>query len=60
MGEAVYIIGNGFDSYHDIPSDYSDFGRFLEKIDPITYREVETCFAVDDGFWWEFESRLAD
>jgi len=50
MGDRLYIIGNGFDRYHDIPSDYLDFGRYLKEADPATYREVETYFAVDDAF----------
>lgn len=60
MSDKLYIIGNGFDRYHDIPSDYKEFGRYLKEVDPDTYREVETYFAVDDAFWWEFEARLAD
>lgn len=60
MGDRLYIIGNGFDRYHDIPSDYLDFGRYLKEADPATYSEVKTYFAVDDAFWWEFEARLAD
>jgi hypothetical protein len=60
MGDTLYIIGNGFDRYHDIPSDYRDFGRYLKEVDPATYREVGTYFADDDAFWWEFEARLAD
>lgn len=60
MNSSIYIIGNGFDRYHNIPSDYRDFGRYLEAIDPGTYREVETYFCVDDDFWWEFEMQLAN
>ena len=60
MSTSLYIIGNGFDRYHKIPSNYRDFGRFLETVDPNTNREVETYFAVDDSFWWEFETHLAD
>jgi len=57
---SLYIIGNGFDRYHGIPSDYRDFGRYLEAVDLPTYREVETYFSVDDDFWWEFEKQLAN
>jgi len=53
-----YIIGNGFDRHHGIPSDYRDFARFLAQVDPETYRFVEDVFSVDDAFWWEFETRL--
>jgi hypothetical protein len=60
MSDTLYIIGNGFDRYHGIPSDYLDFGRYLKKVDPKTFSEVETYFAVDAEFWWKFEERLAD
>ena len=57
---SLYIIGNGFDRHHNILSDYRDFGRYLEAVDPDTYREVETYFSVDNEFWWEFEKKLAN
>ena len=60
MFKKLYIIGNGFDLHHRIPSSYSNFGAFLKKRDPETASLVETYFATDDDFWFEFESRLAD
>ncbi|GLT21505.1 hypothetical protein GCM10007933_09570 [Zoogloea oryzae] len=57
---SLYIIGNGFDLYHDIPSDYRDFGRYLAAVDRGTYREVEAYFNVDNEFWWQFEQQLAN
>lgn len=60
LSPTLYIIGNGFDLHHRIPSDYRDFGRYLKAVDPDTYREVETYFSVDDKFWWEFEAQLAN
>lgn len=59
FSSSLYIIGNGFDRYHNIPSDYRDFGHYLETVDSATYREVETYFSVDNDFWWEFEKQLA-
>lgn len=56
----LYIIGNGFDRYHNIPSDYRDFGNYLKKADPEIFSEVETYFCVDDHFWWKFEAELAN
>lgn len=55
----LYIIGNGFDRYHEIPSDYRDFGKYLKKVAPDIYCEVEEYFCVDNQFWWEFEEQLA-
>lgn len=60
LSSSLYIIGNGFDRYHNIPSDYRDFGRYLEAVDHDTYSEVETYFSVNDDFWWEFEKQLAN
>lgn len=58
--EYLYIIGNGFDRHHKIPSDYRDFGRYLATVDRNTYRQVEAYFNVDDEFWWQFEQQLAN
>lgn len=55
----LYIIGNGFDLHHGIPSRYSDFRQWL-------YQEHKGI--IDDNFhgcdndeWWnDFESHFAD
>ncbi len=60
LPSSLYIIGNGFDRHHDVPSDYRDFGRYLAAVDRDTYREVEAYFNVDDEFWWQFEQQLAN
>lgn len=59
LSSTLYIIGNGFDRHHGIPSDYRDFGGYLAAVDCDTYREVEAYFSVDDEFWWQFEQQLA-
>lgn len=59
--ETLYIVGNGFDLHHGIPSDYNAFGKYLKAVDAATYALVEEYFPVDDdAFWWDFEARLAD
>ncbi len=60
MSRKLYIIGNGFDLHHGIPSGYREFGAFLKKTDESTYKIIERYFNPDDDFWWEFENRLAD
>ncbi len=60
LSSALYIIGNGFDRHHHIPSDYRDFGNFLKVKDLHTYSEVENYFGVDDSFWSDFEAQLAN
>jgi hypothetical protein len=59
MSTTLYIIGNGFDLHHGIPSKYEDFGRFLKSRDPKIYGFVEEYFGIDDEFWSDFETRLA-
>lgn len=27
----LYIIGNGFDRFHDLPTSYHDFGEFVKS-----------------------------
>ena len=59
MRDTLYIIGNGFDLHHRIPSSYRAFGEYLETHDSNTYEFVDRYFYVDDEFWSEFEERLA-
>ena len=59
MTTKLYIVGNGFDIHHGIPSSYSEFGKFLLARDRETAQLFEEYFSVDELFWSEFESRLA-
>lgn len=59
-GQRLDIIGNGFDRHHEIPSDYNDFAQHLKETDHRIFALVEEYFPVDENFWWEFETRLAD
>jgi hypothetical protein len=59
MTTTLYIIGNGFDLHHGIPSAYKDFGTFVKPNDPEIYGLIEEYFGIDDGFWSDFEARLA-
>jgi hypothetical protein len=59
MTMKLYIIGNGFDIHHGIPSHYREFGKFLAAKDQETFDLVDRYFAVEDDFWFEFEDRLA-
>ena len=33
----LYIIGNGFDLYHHLPSTYYDFRDFVKEKDPFVF-----------------------
>ena len=59
MSNRLYIIGNGFDLHHKIPSSYWHFGQYLKVIDSDTYGLIEQFIGIDDLFWNEFESRLS-
>jgi len=32
----LFVIGNGFDLHHGIPSRYSDFGEYIQSVDHST------------------------
>jgi hypothetical protein len=55
----LYVIGNGFDLHHGMPTAYRDFGVYLKHHHPDIYEEMELYFTVDDEFWWQFEAQLA-
>jgi hypothetical protein len=55
----LYIIGNGFDLYHDIKSSYYNFRDFLKKNDPEVYEVVDKYLGGIENFWSEFEKNLA-
>lgn len=57
----LYIIGNGFDKYHDLPTGYDDFHQFVRS----NYPDIENVFeeyfqlrANGKGLWSDFESDL--
>lgn len=56
--QRLYLIGNGFDLYHKIPSRYSDFGRHLKQVNPDLHETLETYLSVSEN-WADFESDLA-
>jgi hypothetical protein len=56
--QLLYIIGNGFDLHHRIPSGYNDFGRYVSNIDPSLHRLFENYLSFD-GNWADFENTLA-
>jgi len=59
----LYVIGNGFDIHHKIPSRYLNFKDWLEENDEYTYSKVEEILGVwqgDDMWWNEFETNLGE
>ena len=48
MCDTLYIIGNGFDIHHGIPSRYTDFYYWLVENCDWDYDDVESFFYVAD------------
>lgn len=58
----LYIIGNGFDKYHKLPTGYNDFHRFVIN----NHTDIENIFEEyfqlrtnKDSLWSDFESDLS-
>ena len=55
----LYIIGNGFDIHHGIPSRYSNYRDWLEENDADLIGRLRNYCDVDDKEWWnQFELEL--
>lgn len=56
----LYIIGNGFDLKHNIPSRYSDFAKFVKETDLEFYLRMELFYPYlsKNGLWSNFEEAL--
>lgn len=57
-GHTLYIIGNGFDLQHEIPSDLRLFKQFVRSQDRGLLETVEK-YLPDAGDWSDLESALA-
>lgn len=67
MEKHLYIIGNGFDIHHDIPSKYYDknggncFRKWLDENDCDLLCKIDDNFGYQEDEWWEkFEENLAN
>ena len=57
--KTLYIIGNGFDKQHGIPSDYLDFKAFVELHDDDVFGWVEEFVPAGED-WAHLETALAE
>lgn len=56
--KTLYIIGNGFDQWHRIPSSYGEFKKFVHGRDRDVFDAVEEY--IPAGEWWsDLEAALA-
>ncbi len=59
MLKRLYIIGNGFDLHHGIPSSYRDYRKWLEENDSDLLNRLSDYYEVNSEEWWgEFEEAL--
>lgn len=54
----LYVIGNGFDLWHGIPSSYREFKSFVREHDRDLFDAVETYLAAEED-WSDLEFALA-
>ena len=56
----LYILGNGGDLMHNLPTRYSDFAEFCMRNHAKLYSDMEKCFPLLnlDGLWANIETAL--
>lgn len=54
----LYVIGNGFDLWHEIPSSYSNFKEFVLEHDNDLFDTIQNYLPLDEK-WSDLESSLA-
>lgn len=57
----LYIIGNGFDLYHDLPSSYTKFGEYIKEHDNDVFEAIEEYIFSSEPtpeLWKNFEESL--
>ncbi|RRV76558.1 bacteriophage abortive infection AbiH family protein [Stutzerimonas stutzeri] len=56
--QTLYIIGNGFDLHHGLPTQYKHFKAFLNKVDREVFDWVEAYVPAEED-WSDLELALA-
>lgn len=57
----LYVIGNGFDIHHRIPSSYKYFRTWLEDNDPDMLSRMDEVLGLCTDEWWnELETNLGE
>lgn len=59
MSKNLYIIRNGFDIHHGIPSRYSDFKHYIKNTDSRLHDRIEEHLPIDEK-WSELEAAFAN
>ena len=58
MHDKLYVIGNGFDLHHGMPTQFADFRTFARKAAPDVFRAVDRYVPVSAN-WSDLEDALA-
>lgn len=56
----LYLIGNGFDKHHDIPSGYWDFHDWLIGRNPDLVERIDELYGYNGDLWGNFEVELGN
>lgn len=56
----LYIIGNGFDKHHKIPSGYLDFHKWLKEKNSELVEQIDELYGYSDDLWGNFEVELGN
>ncbi|MBD7976184.1 bacteriophage abortive infection AbiH family protein [Serpens gallinarum] len=57
--QTLYVIGNGFDLHHGLPTQYKHFKDFLHMVDRQVFNWVDTYIPAGED-WSDLELALAD
>lgn len=57
--KTLYIIGNGFDLHHDLPTQFKDFHEYVKTNHKDLEDKFENYFVFGSDDWTDFESDLA-
>lgn len=59
--DKLYVLGNGFDLHHNVPSCYGNFRDFLQRDFPEVYNLLIKLYGDLGDVWWRtFEESLAN
>lgn len=63
MKNTLYVIGNGFDRYHDLPTRYQDFHKYILENELDVENSLEEYFQLrregdNESLWSNFEDDL--
>ena len=59
--ERLYVIGNGFDLHHGMPTSYKSYRIWLEENHHDVYERLNNLYSdgIDEAEWWnDFETNL--